>query len=290
VLALFDEHPGTQDFCRFVEAAGVTILGVIPSLVAAWRSRDVLAQVDWSRIRLFTSTGECSHTGDMFYLTARSGYKPIIEYCGGTELAGGYAAGTVLQSARLGCFTTGVFGLRLHIRDEDGAPATRGEVFIEPPAIGLSTRLLNAENHEVYYEGTPRVDGVPLRRHGDEVEQLPSGDLRVHGRCDDTMNLGGIKVSSVEIERVLNLHPSIRETAAVAVPRDSGGPDELAVFAVLGNQSPPAAQLRDELQQYLREHLNPLFKISVLRIVSELPRTASNKILRRQLRKIAIDP
>jgi acetyl-CoA synthetase len=226
----------------------------------------------------------------MFYLTARSGYKPIIEYCGGTELAGGYVAGTVLQSARLGCFTTAVFGLQLHIRNDEGEPTNRGEVFIEPPAIGLSTRLLNADNHDVYYEGTPRADGVPLRRHGDEVERLTSGDFRVHGRCDDTMNLGGIKVSSVEIERVLNVHPSIRETAAVPVPRDSGGPDELAVFAVLANESLPAARLRDELQQYLRERLNPLFKISSLQIVTELPRTASNKILRRQLKTLSVSP
>ena len=35
---------------------------------------------------------------------------------------------------------------------------------------------------------------VPLRRHGDEVESLPGGFYVAHGRCDDTMNLGGIKV------------------------------------------------------------------------------------------------
>ncbi len=35
---------------------------------------------------------------------------------------------------------------------------------------------------------------TPLRRHGDEFERLPNGYYRALGRCDDTMNLGGIKV------------------------------------------------------------------------------------------------
>lgn len=33
-----------------------------------------------------------------------------------------------------------------------------------------------------------------LRRHGDVFERLPGGYYRAHGRSDDTMNLGGIKV------------------------------------------------------------------------------------------------
>lgn len=45
-------------------------------------------------------------------------------------------------------------------------------------------------------QGMPALEGdsCPLRRHGDEVERLPGGFYIAHGRCDDTMNLGGIKV------------------------------------------------------------------------------------------------
>ena len=44
-------------------------------------------------------------------------------------------------------------------------------------------------------QGMPRLGGTGerLRRHGDEVERLPGGYYRALGRCDDTMNLGGIK-------------------------------------------------------------------------------------------------
>lgn len=287
-MALYDEHPGTPGFCRFVDQVGVTVLGVIPSLVAAWKSQDMLADVSWSTIKLFSSTGECSHEGDMLYLVSHAGYRPVIEYCGGTELGGGYVACTLLQPARFGCFTTATAGIQLHIRDEAGGASHRGEAFIEPPGIGLSTRLLNADHHDVYYRDTPPINGHPLRRHGDEVERLPSGDYRVHGRCDDTMNLGGIKVSSAEIERVLNEHPAVRETAAVSMPLRESGPDQLVVFAVLADQSCAHDALVEQLQQRLREHLNPLFKIARLQVESELPRTASNKVMRRQLRKMNV--
>lgn len=45
-------------------------------------------------------------------------------------------------------------------------------------------------------QGMPAMEGHswPLRRHGDEVERVPGGFYVAHGRCDDTMNLGGIKV------------------------------------------------------------------------------------------------
>ena len=45
-------------------------------------------------------------------------------------------------------------------------------------------------------QGMPLAAGTstPLRRHGDEMERLPNGYYVAHGRADDTMNLGGIKV------------------------------------------------------------------------------------------------
>lgn len=57
------------------------------------------------------------------------------------------------------------------------------------------------------------------------MERLPGGYYRAHGRVDDTMNLGGIKVSSVEIERVCNAaDPAILETAAIGIPPPGESP------------------------------------------------------------------
>ena len=95
------------------------------------------------------------------------------------------------------------------------------------------------------------------------------------------MNLSGIKVSSAEIERVLNAIEGVTETAAIAIPPPSGGPSLLVVYAILE----VGGNVQEEMQQMIRRELNPLFKIHEVVAVRELPRTASNKVMRRVLRE-----
>ena len=285
-MALFDGAPTGREFGEFVQRAGVTMLGVVPSLVRAWRRSGCMAGLDWSAIRAFSSTGEPSNAEDYHFLMALAGYRPVIEYCGGTEIGGGYVTGTVIQAAAPTVCSTPTLGLDFLILDDDGRPAANGEVFLRPPSIGLSTSLLNQDHHAVYFEGAPAADGsVPLRRHGDQIEQLAGGGYRIHGRVDDTMNLGGIKVSSVEIERLLNTVPGVAETAAVAVQPEAGGPARLVIFAALfAGHEFAAGELQRTLQDAIRSRLNPLFRIHEVVQVDALPRTASNKTMRRVLR------
>jgi acetyl-CoA synthetase len=276
-IALYDGAPTETGFGRFVQDARVTMLGVVPSLVKGWRAGGMMDQFDWSAIKAFSSTGECSNADDMAWLMARAGHKPIIEYCGGTEIGGSYITGTMVQPARPGTFSTPALGLDFLILDEDGHDSDRGEVFLIPPSVGLSTELLNADHYAMYHAKTPRLG---LRRHGDEIERLPSGYYRAHGRCDDTMKLSGIKASSAELERVLQIVPGVTETAAIAVPPKAGGPVRLVIYAV----ATPRDNLRADMQAAIKRTLNPLFKIHDVIVVPQLPRTASNKVMRRVLR------
>ena len=283
-IALYDGAPTEREFGKFVQNAGVTMLGVVPSLVRTWKNTGCMKRLDWTAIKAFSSTGECSNSEDMLFLMSLAGYRPIIEYCGGTEIGGGYITGTTVQPAAPATFTTPALGLDIVICDEDGQPADNGEVFVTSPSIGLSTELLNNDHYEVYFDGTPRLSKIPpLRRHGDGVERLADGYYRIHGRVDDTMNLNGIKVSSAEIEAVLNSVSGIREVAAIAVSPPDGGPSQLVIYAVL-LPGADTDSLHPSLQSAIREHLNPLFRIHDVVVVDTLPRTASNKIMRRVLR------
>jgi acetyl-CoA synthetase len=282
-IALYEDAPTSQGFARFVEEAGVTVLGVVPSLVAAWRASGVAEDCDWSGVRLFSSTGEASNSSDMAYLMGLAGGKPIIEYIGGTEIGGGYMTGTVLQPCVPSTFTTPTLGGAIHILDENGDPAEVGELFIEPPTMGLSIELLNRDHDDVYYSGTPVHNGVQLRRHGDRIERLPGGRFRAHGRVDDAMNLGGIKVSSAQIERTVLGTRGLVEAAAIAVEPEGGGPSSLVMYVVASGEA-ELTEMTAEMQRRIRDRLNPLFKISDVVQVEELPRTASAKVMRRSLR------
>jgi acetyl-CoA synthetase len=285
-IGLHHGAPNTVDFCRFVQEAGVRMLGVVPGLVRAWRSGGMIDGLDWTGVRRFSSTGEASNAEDMLWLMSRAGYRPVIEYCGGTEIGGGYITGSVVRPASPATFSTPAFGLDFQIVDEAGKAADNGELFLVPPSIGLSNRLLNRDHHQVYFNGTPPgPNGELLRRHGDQMERLPGGYYRALGRADDTMNLAGIKISSAEIERTVASVEEVREIAAIAVPSPGGGPDRLVIFAVLyaGKDQEPEA-LKNKMQGMIRSHLNPLFRIHDVVVIDDLPRTASNKIMRRVLR------
>jgi acetyl-CoA synthetase len=284
-LGLYYGTPTGREFGTFVQKAKTTMLGVIPSLVKTWRNTGCMENLNWSAVKIFTSTGECSSAEDMRWLMSRAGGKPVIEYCGGTEIGGGYITGTVTRPCQPGAFNTPALGLDFVILDEAGNPAEAGELFIVTPSIGLSTALLNQEHHEIYFAGTPKNSNDRiLRRHGDQMEKLPGGFWRGLGRADDTMNIGGIKVSSAEIEQTLQSVPNVKEVAAIAVSSD-GGPSQLVVYAVCSdNQTLNGNSLIASMQNAIKRELNPLFKIHKLILVDVLPRTASNKIMRRALR------
>lgn len=284
-IALYCGAPVGRDFGVFVQDAQVTMLGVVPSLVKTWRQSGCLDGVDWGTIRCFSSTGECSNQSDMLWLMSRARYRPVVEYCGGTEIGGGYITGSLALPAAPGHFSTVALGLDLVLLDEEGRAADEGEVYLIPPSIGLSQRLLNRDHHEVYYADAPAHEGKVLRRHGDWLTRLPGGFWRAQGRVDDTMNLGGIKVSSAELEAVLNVHPGVHQSAAIAVPPPGGGPSELVVYVQpsAGAELDPEA-LRAPFQAAIKRELNPLFKVTDVRVLDALPRTASNKVMRRTLR------
>ena len=285
-MALYYGAPTTDEFSQFVSQAKVNMLGLVPSLVSHWRANNYIQQHDWSKIRILSSTGECSNPEDMFYLTTMVDYKPIIEYCGGTEIGGGYITGSVVQPSVPACFSTPALGSELVILNANHEPTDNGEIFLLPPAVGLSTELLNQDHHQVYYSDIPLYQNRICRRHGDQMERLPGNYFRAHGRSDDSMNLSGIKVSPNQIENELNQLDFVKESAAVAVAPKEGGPSKLIVYVVPHNnyQLNPA-EMQSAMQEAIRQNLNPLFKISDLRVIKHLPRTASNKVMRRHLRQ-----
>lgn len=285
-IALYNGSPITRAFGKFIEAARVTMLGVVPSLVRSWRETECMAGLDWSTIKTFSSTGESSNPEDMFFLMSLAGYRPVIEYCGGTEIGGGYITGTILQPSAPASFSTPALGLDFAILNEEGHPTNNGELFLIPPSIGLSTELLNGDHHQVYFENVPSLPGrSQLRRHEDQIECLGGGYYRAHGRVDDTMNIAGIKVSSIEIEQVINAMPKIRETAAIGISPMEGGPNLLVIYTVIFPKTKISKKtLMKLMQTAIVQGLNPLFKIHDIIIVNSLPKTASNKIIRRVLR------
>jgi acetyl-CoA synthetase len=285
-IALYYGAPMGKDFGEFVQNANVTMLGVVPSIVKNWIKTKCNENLDWNSIKCFSSTGEVSNPQEMEYLMQLANNKPVIEYCGGTEIGGGYVTSTMVQPNISSTFSTQALGGEFVLLDENNKKSDKGELFLIPPIMGLSNSLINRNHHDVYFKNTPTYKGQILRRHGDQLLQLENGYYKAQGRVDDAMNLGGIKVSSVQIEAVVNQLEFIKECAAIAVSPEGGGPSLLVIYYVEKSINFPDQDRLLMTNQVIRKKLNPLFKVTEIVKLDSLPRTASNKVMRRKLREL----
>ncbi len=283
-IALYYGTPIQKEFGDFVEKTKVTMLGIVPSIVKSWKNSGVMEAFNWSTIQCFSSTGEVSNPTEMSYLMQLANHKPIIEYCGGTEIGGGYITGTVIQENNPSQFSTQALGGEFVLLDEKVNESSKGEVFLIPPILGLSTKLLNKNHHDTYYKDVPLYKNLQLRRHGDQMQVLENGYFKARGRIDDAMNLGGVKVSAVQIEAVINTLEFVKESAAIAISPEEGGASFLIVYYVCERNIDEKEALK-KVQNSVKTKLNPLFKVIDLLKIDNLPRTASNKIKRKELRE-----
>ena len=283
-IALYYGAPIDKNFGTFVQDAKITMLGVVPSFVRHWKNTGCMESLDWNNIKCFSSTGEVSNPEEMKYLMQLANNKPVIEYCGGTEIGGGYVTGTMVQPNYASTFSTQTLGGEFVLLDEHNKPTKKGEIFLIPPIMGLSNSLLNKDHHDVYYKDTPKYNGNILRKHGDELEQLHNSYYRALGRVDDSMNLGGIKVSSIQIEELINQLDFIKESAAIAISPKNGGPSKLVIYFIENNSDLNDDERLQKVREIVRRKLNPLFKVGDLVNIKRLPRTASGKVMRRELR------
>ncbi len=284
-IALYYGAPIGREFGEFVQNTKINMLGLVPSIVKHWKNTKCMEGLDWKNLKCFSSTGEASNPIEYKYLSALAKNKPIIEYCGGTEIGGGYVTSTLVQPNIASVFSTQALGTEFVLLDEDYKPTDKGEVFLVPPIMGLSNTLLNRDHFEVYYKDTPMINGKVLRRHGDRLEHLGNGYYKAQGRVDDAMNLGGIKVSSIQIEAIINTLDFVKESAAVAISPKDGGPSILVVYYVEKDNNNTDEERFNAVKNIIRKKLNPLFKLSDLQKIAQLPRTASGKVMRKNLRK-----
>jgi non-ribosomal peptide synthetase component E (peptide arylation enzyme) len=104
--------------------------------------------------------------------------------------------------------------------------------------------------------------------------------VRVVDRKKDLVNRGGYKIPSAEVESVLSLHPSVVESALVAVPDPVLGEKSLA-YVVTHDPACTAAALRAHCARHLADYKVPDF---VALRAEPLPRNANGKLLKRLLR------
>jgi acyl-coenzyme A synthetase/AMP-(fatty) acid ligase len=167
-----------------------------------------------------------------------------------------------------------------------GLSVQDGELIVDPS--GVPTFFLGYLHEHVRREGARWI--VEDRRAagpwhtGDRVTTDEDGWLYFVGRSDDVIVSAGYRIGPFEVESALVSHPAVAEAAAVAAPDEERGSVVRAVVVLKDPGREPSAQLVRELQDHVRHETAPYKYPRIIDFAAELPKTASGKIKRAELR------
>jgi long-chain acyl-CoA synthetase len=129
------------------------------------------------------------------------------------------------------------------------------------------------------YYNDPAKTAAAWRGHEFTVGDLgrldPDGHLFLDGRREDLVISGGVNVYPAEVENALAGHPLVEDVAVYGVPDEQWG--QRVVAAVVGTATPA------ELEAWCRDRLAPPKRPKEYVALEQLPRTATGKVLRREL-------
>lgn len=165
-------------------------------------------------------------------------------------------------------------GVEMSVRDEQGnrvADNMVGEICVRGPNIMKGYLNRPDETACSFFGDWFRTGDLGLR---DE-----DGWFSIVDRLKDMIIVNGMNVYPRMIEEVLYRHPAIIEAAVVGEPHDLHG--EIVVAWVVSNDDTPAQKIR----QWCREQLGPHQAPRRIELIEALPKGATGKILKRELRK-----
>ncbi len=256
---------------------------------------------DLSSLRMFASTGEPWNPAPWWWLFEKVGDSklPIINYSGGTEIAGGILMGNPLLPQKPCSFPAPCPGMDVDILDEEGnsgAPGKVGELVIKQPWIGMARGFW--QEKERYLDSYWRRF-KDIWVHGDFAMRDKDGHWFILGRSDDTLKVAGKRVGPAEVESLLVAHPLVTEAAVIGVPDEVKGTAMIA-FAVLNEEyripnidseeighssfDIRHSELETELKALVSKDMGKPLAPSKIHFVSALPKTRNAKVMRRVIR------
>ena len=277
VLPRFD----LDTFLGAIEKHRITSLYVAPPIVLALAKHPAVEGYDLSSLKYIVSAAAPLDAELAAACSRRLGLPPVGQAYGMTELSPGtHAVPLDAENPPPGSVgklipNTEMRILSLDDPAKDAGVGERGEIAIRGPQIMKG------------YLGRPETTAAMI----DEDGWLHTGDvgyvddegwLFVVDRVKELIKYKGFQVAPAELEALLLTHPGIADAAVIGV-YDSDNNEVPHAYVV---RQPTAADLTEaEVMQYVAEHVAPYKKIRHVDFIEGVPRAASGKILRRELRE-----
>ena len=203
----------------------------------------------------------------------------LVEYYGMTEGGGSCVLVAHEHPDKLHTVGKAMPGHDIRVIDPEGRECAPGEI---GEVVGRSGAMMTG------YHGQPEKtreaewhapDGARFIRTGDLAAKDADGFFTIVGRAKDMIISGGMNIYPADLEAILRAHEAVADVAVIGVPSVDWGETPVAcVVLEAGVDVTP-----DALRAFANQQLGKMQRISAVRLVDELPRSAIGKVLKREL-------
>jgi acyl-CoA synthetase (AMP-forming)/AMP-acid ligase II len=238
--ATVEQHPARSPRRALADMADATVYLGVPAIYRVVAEAPVSAPPDLSAARYLLSCTAPLSPELIRSFAARFG-AAVCQHYGSSETGAvaNHLPEEVLE--RPESVGRAIGGVEVHVA------ADTGELVVQGPAVA-SGYLLGGP------EGVTPLAGGSFHT-GDLAEMDAGGFIRILGRRDSVINVGGLKVSPQEVSEALERHPAVRQAAVVGVPDGRG--DQLVTAAVVLAHAVPDTALIAHCSGELAEHKVP---------------------------------
>ena len=264
---------------RLVEKARVTHLGISPKYLATLAAEDYKPKQkhDLETLRALLVCGApcLPHQFDWVYEAVKTDLM-FASISGGTEILGSFLIGSPIHPVRRGQLTVPALGHAVAVFDERGAPVfgKRGDLVCTEPFPSMPLTFWGKGGDE-RYRTTYFSERAEIWTHGDVAELTPNGGGYVHGRSDNTLKPGGVRIGISEIYSVCETYPELEDFLVFGANHEG---DEEVVLAVKLVQGFAATKdLANRLRSEIRQTASPRHVPARIHVVSDVPYTINGK-------------
>ena len=288
------DNPNPGIWWKVIEKYGVTVVFSAPTAMRILRKfpGEWIEKHDLSSLRHIFLAGEPLDEST-YKWASDTLQKPILDHYWQTE--SGWAMltnhmGIETLPIKPGSPTKGAMGWNAAVVDEKGqevAAGMRGTLIIKPPLPPGSLLTIWGDDEryvETYWQKTGD-NGALIYLSGDYARCDEDGYFWMLGRSDEVINVAGHRMGTREIEEVLSEHPKVAEASAIGIKDELKG-QAIAAFVVLKQGVEGTEEVIKELILSIRQKIGAIATPKTLRVVMQLPKTRSGKVMRRVLRAL----
>ena len=259
---------------EIVQERKITWFFAVPPIVLALAKHPLVDAYDLSSIEVVFS-GAAPLSADVAEEAAARLGCGVVQGYGMTELSP-VSHATIVGQAKAGSSGVTVSNTECRIVDESGndlGVGEDGELLIRGPQVMKG------------YFGVPEataatIDDDGWLHTGDIAHFDEDGHIYVVDRLKELIKYKGFQVPPAELEGLLLTHPAVADSAVIGIPDDEAGELPKA-FVTL---KPGAEATAEEIQEFVAGQVAHFKQIRAVEFLDEIPKSASGKILRRELR------